>query len=131
MNTSRLPGRALVRFAFLAALAVSGLAACGGEDEPASTSRPSSSEADLDAGDALDALGDDGLVDTLGKALVISLPGASGYSVDGEVVTVELDAESGETSASLCAIANAARDGVAAPAEIELAFTDATVDCHR
>lgn len=135
MHTTRRRGRGLARLAplgIVGVLALGGLTACGGDDEPeAAAPEPAPSLDAPDVSAALDAIGDEGLVDTLGRALVISLPAASGYSVDGDVVTVEIDADSGETSASLCAIANAARDGVEAPAEIELAFSDGTVDCRR
>jgi len=137
--TTPLPRRALRAAVAVAALSLA-LTACGGDEDPpgVSSEAPSSESGsatgsgsditDLGVDADLDAVPEDALVDSLGRAIVISLDGAQEYEVEDGRLTITMDGSSTDNP-SACLIATSARDGVGAETTISLRYEDTTLDC--
>lgn len=121
-------------------LSLTAVAGCGSDGSDASdgfaASAPPAGDAPINADGSLgesvqgavDALGEDGVTDALGRSLSSVLDGATGYEVADGRLLVDLDKTAAEGT-STCLIATTARDGVGADVPISLRFTDETVAC--
>lgn len=132
MTRTRLPALAAAALLLLGA----GLAGCSSDDsEPApsgstagtsgSTADPSSFASDVD--EALDAVGDDGLLEITAEQLDGTF-GLEGYEIDGDRLTMFSEGSSDQAEAQ-CLQAGIVLEGVGSPALLSIRYADATVDC--
>lgn len=134
MTSTRLPSLAATAVLVLGSAGLLGLSGCGSDDEkPSSTnSSSSSSKNDTNFGDdvddALDAVGEDGIVEITGKQLV-GVFGLVDYEVvDGRLVmTSERDSDEAQ---SQCLQAGIVLDGVGSTAPLSIKYDDTTVNCE-
>jgi len=114
-------------------LVLASLGGCGSDDGGARTSgRATNTESAPASGsidDALEAMGEDGVNDTLGRVLVNVLPGATGYRVEGNSIVLDMGGSKDDDS-STCIIATSSRGGVGSTAQIVLHFADGDVTCE-
>lgn len=81
-----------------------------------------------DVDEALDAMGEEGVADALGKSLVSALTAATDYELQDDRLVLTMDGSASENT-SACIIATTARDGLGNSIPITLAFDDGDVDC--
>lgn len=130
MTRTRLPALAAAALLLLG----TGLAGCSSDDdgEPApsgstagSTADPSSFASDVD--EALDAVGDDGVLEITAEQLD-GVFGLEGYEIDGDRLTMFSEGSSDQAEAQ-CLQAGIVLDGVGSPALLSIRYGDTTVDC--
>lgn len=132
MTRTRLPA---LTASILLLLAV-GLTGCGSDDDGGGSSKvdnssagdsdPSSFASDVD--DALDAVGDDGVLAITADQLDGKF-GFNGYEIDGDRLTMLAEGSSDQAEGQ-CLQAGIVLDGVGSSADLSIKYADTTINCE-